>query len=115
MVELTQYVTFEERGLAESENAAAREARFADLVQRRSRFAFQVAYAILRNAQDAEDVLRETFLKLYRTGAWETMRDERALLRRAVCAPPWTNCPPGKPSRSLRRSRPEVPELRKKH
>jgi RNA polymerase sigma-70 factor (ECF subfamily) len=45
---------------------------------------FQVAWAVLRNAQDAEDVAQETFLKLYRTGSWERMEDERAFLARAA-------------------------------
>jgi RNA polymerase sigma-70 factor (ECF subfamily) len=53
---------------------------FADLVRRQSRFVFQIAWAVLRNAQDAEDVAQETFLKLYRTGSWERMEDERAFL-----------------------------------
>lgn len=61
-----------------------REERFAGLVQRQSRFLFRVAYAVLRNAQDAEDVVQESFLKLYRSGAWERMRDERAFLARTT-------------------------------
>ncbi|MEO7144305.1 MAG: sigma-70 family RNA polymerase sigma factor [Bryobacteraceae bacterium] len=56
--------------------------RFHDLVSRQSRFVFRVAYSILRNVQDSEDVVQETFLKLYRTGAWERMSDERAYLAR---------------------------------
>src|SRR5271165_1628758 len=59
-------------------------ATFAELVERNSRFAFRVAYAVLRNCEDAEDVLQETFMKLYRTGSWETIRDERSFLARAV-------------------------------
>ncbi len=61
-----------------------REDRFAELVERRSRFVHRVAYSVLRNAQDAEDVVQETFLKLYRSGAWEGMDDERAFLARAA-------------------------------
>lgn len=45
-------------------------ALFADLVARQSRFAFRIAYAIVRNAEDAEDVVQDTFLKLLRTNAW---------------------------------------------
>ena len=56
------------------------EAEFRALVLRQSRFVFRVAYAILRNAHDSEDVVQETFLKLYRNGAWRTMQDERAFL-----------------------------------
>ncbi len=64
--------------------AAAREGRFADLVGRQSRFVFRVAYAVVRNTFDAEDVVQETFLKLYRTGAWEKIRDERGFLASAA-------------------------------
>jgi RNA polymerase sigma-70 factor (ECF subfamily) len=61
-----------------------REERFRDLVQRQSRFVFRIAYAMLRNVQDAEDVVQEVFLKLFRNGAWEDMRDERAFLSRTA-------------------------------
>lgn len=47
------------------------EAEFTALVHRRSRFVFRVAYAILLNAHDAEDVVQETFLKLYRNSGWK--------------------------------------------
>ncbi len=57
---------------------------FAELVERNSRFAYRVAYVVLRNCEDAEDVVQETFLKLYRTASWKTIRDERAFLARAV-------------------------------
>lgn len=59
-------------------------ARFTELVERQSRFVFKVAWAILRNPQDAEDIVQETFLKLYRNGAWEGIEDERAFLARAA-------------------------------
>lgn len=54
------------------------------LVHRQSRFVFRVAYAVLRNSHDAEDVAQETFLSLYRSGAWRQMKDERAFLARAT-------------------------------
>jgi RNA polymerase sigma-70 factor, ECF subfamily len=60
------------------------EACFAGLVERQSRFVFRVAYALLRNSHDAEDVVQETFLKLYRAGAWEAIENERAFLARAA-------------------------------
>ena len=69
---------------AERAGAASREAQFAELVKRRSRFVFRVAWAVLRNAHDAEDVVQEAFLKLYRTGAWQRMDDERAFLARTT-------------------------------
>jgi RNA polymerase sigma-70 factor (ECF subfamily) len=52
-------------------------------VERQSRFVFKVAWAVLRNAEDAEDIVQETFLKLYQNNAWETICDERAFLARA--------------------------------
>lgn len=58
--------------------------RFTALVEGRSRFVFQVAWAVLRNVQDAEDVVQETFLKLYRSGMWDRLEDERAFLARAA-------------------------------
>ena len=63
---------------------AAREpqAAFALLVERQSRFVFSIAYAVLRNVEDAEDAVQDTFLKLFRTGAWKQMRDERRFLAR---------------------------------
>jgi RNA polymerase sigma-70 factor (ECF subfamily) len=84
MIEATQHIAFQEPGLARREEAAAREARFAALVERQSRFVYRIAYAVARNAHDSEDVVQETFLKLYRTGAWEGMRDERAFLARTA-------------------------------
>lgn len=57
---------------------------FASLVHRQSRFVFRVAYALLRNTYDAEDVVQETFLDLYRSDAWQKIKDERAFLARAA-------------------------------
>jgi len=57
---------------------------FDALVQRRSRFVFQVAYAAVGQAHDAEDVVQEVFLRLYRTGAWRRMEDEAAFLARTT-------------------------------
>jgi RNA polymerase sigma-70 factor, ECF subfamily len=58
--------------------------RFTELVERQSRFVYRVAYAVVRQVQDAEDVVQETFLKLYRTGAWEEMVEEKAYLARVA-------------------------------
>lgn len=68
------------------ERQATREAEttFAQLVERQSRFVFSIAYAVLRNVEDAEDVAQDTFLKLFRTGAWKQMQDERRFLARAA-------------------------------
>ena len=53
---------------------ATRDENFAALVARQSRFVFRVAYSVLRNAQDAEDVVQDTFFKLHRSGAWRQMQ-----------------------------------------
>ena len=76
---------------------------FADLVTRESRFVFRVAYAVLRNAADAEDVVQDTFLKLYRTGAWRRMREERAFLARSA----WRLAVDRLPKRRIASERPE--------
>jgi RNA polymerase sigma-70 factor, ECF subfamily len=60
------------------------EAEFAACVRRYSRLVFRVAYAVLRNSHDAEDVVQEVFLKLYRNSAWDGVRDEKAYLARAA-------------------------------
>jgi RNA polymerase sigma-70 factor (ECF subfamily) len=75
---------------------------FAALVARQSRYVFQVAWTVLRNAHDAEDVAQETFLKLYRTGSWQRMDDERAFLARTA----WRLAV----SRSRHRKRPDPSE-----
>jgi RNA polymerase sigma-70 factor (ECF subfamily) len=41
---------------------------------------FQVAYSVLRNVHDAEDIVQDTFLKLHRSGAWENLENERGFL-----------------------------------
>jgi RNA polymerase sigma-70 factor (ECF subfamily) len=69
---------------AREDEAIGREHRFAAMIERQSRFVFRVAYAILRNTHDAEDAVQETFLKLYRTGAWQSIQDEKAFLARAT-------------------------------
>ncbi len=63
---------------------STRNAAFAALMDRHARFLYRVAFGLLRNQQDAEDAVQETFLKLYRGEAWQGMNDERAFLARAV-------------------------------
>ncbi|MFZ0662786.1 MAG: sigma-70 family RNA polymerase sigma factor [Acidobacteriaceae bacterium] len=70
--------------LQERERATASDEEFSLLVYRQHRFVFRVAFALLRNAQDAEDIAQETFLKLYRNGRWRDIRDERAFLARTA-------------------------------
>jgi len=83
MIEVTQSIAIDGPRLAAREDAA-HEARFAALVERQSRFVFRVAYAVLRNAHDAEDAAQDTFLKVYRAGNWEAIENERAFLARAA-------------------------------
>ncbi len=68
----------------EEESATTDEDQFTALVRRQSRFVFRIAYSILRNTQDSDDVVQETFLKLYRSRAWKRMADEKAFLARAA-------------------------------
>jgi RNA polymerase sigma-70 factor (ECF subfamily) len=82
MLEIAQQIAFPLAAADEGETSRA--ARFTALVERQARFVFRVAYAMLRNAADAEDAAQEVFLKLYRAGAWERMENERAFLARAA-------------------------------
>ena len=60
------------------------EAAFAGLMERQWRFACKVAWAVLRNAADAEDAAQDVFMKLLRTDGWRGLRDERAFMARAA-------------------------------
>jgi RNA polymerase sigma-70 factor (ECF subfamily) len=64
--------------------ASGEHAEFTALVERNTQFAFRVANAVLRSREDAEEAVQETFFKLYRTGAWKRMEDEKAFLARSV-------------------------------
>jgi RNA polymerase sigma-70 factor (ECF subfamily) len=64
--------------------STGKDVEFTALVERQSRFAFRVAYAVLLNAADAEDAVQETFLKLYRSGEWREARNERAYMARVA-------------------------------
>jgi RNA polymerase sigma-70 factor (ECF subfamily) len=76
---------------ASEAGARAHEAAFQLFVERNMRFAFRVAWALLRNRSDADDVVQECFLRLYRKRTWhgiqglaEEIKDERAYLARVV-------------------------------
>jgi RNA polymerase sigma-70 factor (ECF subfamily) len=84
MIEVSEGIAFQEPALTQDGEARTCNDRFTALVMRQSRFAFRVAYSVLRNAHDAEDVVQETFLKLYRSGRWQHIIDERAFLARAT-------------------------------
>lgn len=55
---------------------------FDNLVQTHGRFLLNVAYSVLRNSDDAEDVVQETFLKAFRTGHLDRIENMRAWLGR---------------------------------
>ena|SRR5438045_2336074 len=83
MIEVSERIALQEPALAR-DDATACDDRFAALVTRQSRFAFRVAYSVLRNPHDAEDVVQEMFLKLYGSGRWRHIVNERAFLARTV-------------------------------
>jgi RNA polymerase sigma-70 factor (ECF subfamily) len=60
------------------------EAEFAGLVERQWRFACRVAWAVLRQPQDAEDAAQEAFLKIWRAQGWRDLQDERAYVAKAA-------------------------------
>ncbi len=51
------------------------------IVGEHARFVFKVAYGVLRNSHDAEDVVQEVFLRVHRAGT-KNVRDLRAWLAR---------------------------------
>ena len=79
----SESMAFEQRGSAREQDLTASET-FAALVARHSRFVFRVAYAVLRNPHDAEDVVQETFLKLYRSGVRQRIENEKGFLAKAA-------------------------------
>jgi hypothetical protein len=87
MTGVARGLAFQHRALPGQKEIAGRESRLADLVERQSHFVFRIAYAVLRDSHDSEDVVQETFLKLYRSRAWEAMRDEKAYLARRFSLP----------------------------
>jgi RNA polymerase sigma-70 factor, ECF subfamily len=73
------------------EDSRADQAAFQSFVERNLRFAFRVAWGLLRNRSDADDVVQECFMRLYRKRVWhgipglaEEIKDERAFLARIV-------------------------------
>jgi RNA polymerase sigma-70 factor (ECF subfamily) len=81
---LSRQSVLSEPKLVATNDVTTPDAQFVALVNRQSGFIFRIAYAVLRNYQDAEDVVQETFLKLYRSGAWHDIRDEPGFLARVA-------------------------------
>jgi RNA polymerase sigma-70 factor (ECF subfamily) len=68
--------------LAETPLTSAGAVDFEALVHAHARFVFKVAYAVLRQAEDAEDVVQETFFRAYRSGEAEKVVRMRSWLAR---------------------------------
>jgi len=68
----------------EAGEGASRSGSFVALVERHSQFVFRIALAVTRHSQDAEDVVQETFLQVYRDERWKRMEDERGYLARVA-------------------------------
>lgn len=64
--------------ILEVEQRAA--ATIEDLVREHARTVFRVAYSVIRNHADAEDVAQETFLRATRHGRLESIENPRAWL-----------------------------------
>ncbi len=68
--------------LAEAPLSYPEAVNFEALVQAHARFVFKVAFAVLRNSEDAEDVVQETFFRAYRSGEAGKVERMRAWLAR---------------------------------
>ena len=67
-----------------SEGSRVDDTAFQAFVERNLRFAFRVAFALLRNRSDADDVVQECLLRLYRKRAWHAIENERGYIARVV-------------------------------
>ena len=54
-------------------------------VRQHARFVFKVAYGVLHNSHDAEDVVQEVFLRVHRNGT-PGVRDLPTVVRKSICA-----------------------------
>ncbi|HEU5181137.1 MAG TPA: sigma-70 family RNA polymerase sigma factor [Candidatus Polarisedimenticolia bacterium] len=52
------------------------------VVREQARFVFKVAYSMLRNVEDAEDAVQETFLRVHRSGELPNVREMKSWLAR---------------------------------
>jgi RNA polymerase sigma-70 factor (ECF subfamily) len=55
---------------------------FDAVVREYARFVFKIAYSVLRNIEDSEDVAQESFLRAYRSSELSEVRDMKAWLAR---------------------------------
>ena len=85
MTALSQSLDLQEPdSLSRRDQALHDDVEFTALVTRQSRFIFRVAYSVLRDVEDSEDVVQETFLRVYQSRAWHRWNDERAFLARTA-------------------------------
>lgn len=68
--------------LAETSAMAATSTDFDSVVHEHARLVFKVAYSVVRNVEDAEDCVQETFLRAYRSGDLPQIHDPKAWLAR---------------------------------
>jgi RNA polymerase sigma-70 factor, ECF subfamily len=68
--------------LAETSVVPAEATDFDAVVHEHARFVFKVAYSVLRNVEDAEDAVQETFLRAYRSSEFSEVREMKAWLAR---------------------------------
>ena len=88
---MVEQVSLEDESLAREERAApsaetgAMKTAATDIesvVREHARFVFKVAYSMLRNVEDAEDAVQETFLRVHRSGDLPNVRELRSWLAR---------------------------------
>ncbi len=68
--------------LAETPVTRAAAVDFEALVNAHARFVFKIAFAIVRNVEDAEDVVQETYFRAFRSGDVNKVERMRAWLAR---------------------------------
>ncbi|MFC5862747.1 RNA polymerase sigma factor [Acidicapsa dinghuensis] len=67
---------------AETEEASR--SAFAEIVTAHASLMHKIALSVTRNSDDAEDIVQEAFLQLYRTTGWPQIADHRAYLARVT-------------------------------
>jgi RNA polymerase sigma-70 factor (ECF subfamily) len=83
-MEVATTACWRENAAVSPEDSRAEESAFPSFVERNFRFAFRVAWALVRNRADADDIVQECFLRIARKRAWRGIRDERAYIARIV-------------------------------
>jgi RNA polymerase sigma-70 factor (ECF subfamily) len=71
-------------GKPEETEEASRTTVFTEVVAVHARLMHKIALSVTHNSDDAEDVVQEAFLQLYRTSGWPLIADHRAYLARVT-------------------------------